>query len=245
MSTPLPMWWPVSNNFGDLIGKYVAEKITGRRVMYTDPNADYPYYVVGGSVLNHVNAHAITWGCGLGTITDGVNPSCRIAAVRGPITRARVLSTGRECPAVYGDPGMLLPRFYDPKGKAKRAYGLVAHYADQYRAFDRYRDFIDVFQPIEQVVDEICSCEMIYSTSLHGIIVAHAYGIPATWIKISDSVGGDGTKLRDYFASVNWEFSYGHPIDLREQKELPSPSKAAPDLRVYADNFMRACPLPQ
>lgn len=241
MTTPLPMWWPVSNNCGDLIGKYIAEKITGRRVMYTELSADYGYYVFGGSVLNHLTDHGVAWGCGLGTITDGVNPKCKIMAVRGPLTRARVLSTGRDCPAVYGDPGMLLPRFYTPKSKPSKPFGVVSHYVDAYRAFDRYRDFIDVFKPIEEVIEDIASCKMIYSSSLHGIIVAHAYGIPATWVKISDSLGGDGAKFRDYFASVGMDVP--HPVDLRDDPTLPPAISFVPDVSQVADAFMRACPL--
>ena len=239
MSTPLPMWWPVSNNFGDVIGPWIAQKLTGRRVMFTEQNADYPYYVFGGSVLNHVNANAIVWGAGLGSLPDGVNPHCTIKAVRGPLTRARVLAVGRECPAVYGDPGMLLPKFYSPTPKPKRPYGIVPHYVDQYRAFDRYRDFIDVFQPIEAVVDEICSCEKIYSSSQHGIIIAHAYGIPAAWIKLSDSLGGDGTKFRDYYASVGMDVA--QPMDLRERQPLPPFSEAVPQIDCSA--YLKAFPL--
>lgn len=239
MSTPLPMWWPISNNFGDLIGPYIAQKITGRRVMYTELSADYPHYIFGGSVLNHANPHAVVWGAGLGSITDGVNQACTIKAVRGPLTRARVLSIGRDCPAVYGDLGMLMPRFYEPKLKTKRKYGIVPHYVDQYRAFDRYRDFIDVFQPIEAVIDEICSCERIYSSSLHGIIIAHAYGIPAAWIKLSDSLGGDGTKFRDYYASIGMDIA--QPIDLRENRTLPDFAEVVPQINCEA--FLRAFPL--
>lgn len=239
MSTPLPMWWPVSNNFGDVIGPYIAQKITGRRVMYTEPTADYPYYVFGGSVLNHVNCNAVVWGAGLGSLPDGVNPHCTIRAVRGPLTRARVLAVGRECPAIYGDPGLLMPKFYTPTPGPKRKYGLVPHYVDQYRAFDRYRDFIDVFQPIEKAIDEICSCDRIYSSSLHGIIIAHAYGIPAAWIKLSDSLGGDGTKFRDYFASVGMDVA--QPIDLRERRELPDFQEVVP--QINCDSLLRAFPL--
>jgi hypothetical protein len=238
------MYWPVSNNCGDLIGPYIARKImAGRRVMYTEVSADYPYYVIGGSVLNHVNEHAIVWGAGLATITDGVNAKATIKAVRGPLTRARVLASGRPCPKVYGDPGQLLPSFYTPPPNKKHKIGIVPHYVDQYRAYDRYRthNVIDVFQPIEAVIDEIASCERIYSSSLHGIIVAHAYGVPATWVKISDSLGGDGTKFRDYFMSVGMDVPGA--IDLRDNHALP---EAISD---YVPNFdlteyLKACPLP-
>lgn len=242
MSVPISMWWPVSNNFGDLIGPYVAAKITGRQVMYAEAKAEYPHYVVGGSVLNHVSGSAVVWGAGLGTITDGVNTCTDIRAVRGPFSRARALACGAQCPPVYGDPGMLLPRFHTPSLKRDRKIGIVPHYVDQYRAYDRYRELhvIDVFQPIGSVIDEICSCEAIYSSSLHGIIVAHAYGIPATWIKISDSMGGDGTKFRDYFGSVGMDVP--QPVDLREHTGLPPAPTFVP--KINTDDFMRACPLP-
>ena len=54
---------------------------------------------------------------------------------------------------------------------------------------------------IEDVINEICSCEYIISTSLHGVIVAHAYGIPALWVK-KGYIYTDGIKFNDYFASV-------------------------------------------
>ena len=125
-----------------------------------------------------------------------------------------------------------------------RKIGLVPHYVDQYRAFHRYSDkanVIDVFQPIECVIEEINSCERIFSSSLHGIILAHAYGVPATWVKISDSMGGDGTKFRDYFASVGMDVT--HPIDLRAYDEVPELSSHVPTVDITA--FWKACPVNQ
>lgn len=51
------------------------------------------------------------------------------------------------------------------------------------------------------VIEDIVSCEYILSTSLHGIIVAHTYGVKALWIK-KGNIQTDGIKFDDYFSSV-------------------------------------------
>lgn len=53
------------------------------------------------------------------------------------------------------------------------------------------------------------------STSLHGIIVAHAYGIPALWIK-RGYIFTDGLKFNDYFASVEIPLYDGSKYNLED-----------------------------
>lgn len=55
------------------------------------------------------------------------------------------------------------------------------------------------------VVDRIRACRVILSSSLHGLVVAHAYGIPAAWVQFSDKLSGDGSKFRDHAASIGVE----------------------------------------
>src|SRR5690606_2919216 len=55
------------------------------------------------------------------------------------------------------------------------------------------------------VVDQIRACRVILSSSLHGLVVAHAYGIPAAWVQFSDKLSGDGSKFRDHAASIGVE----------------------------------------
>lgn len=84
---------------------------------------------------------------------------------------------------------------------------------------------------LRSVVDQITSCERIVSTSLHGVIVANAYGIPARWAVVSDAseaISGDGTKFEDYFRSVGLPVQ--EPLVLtRDTPITPSLADGLPD----------------
>jgi len=55
---------------------------------------------------------------------------------------------------------------------------------------------------IEETLTGILSCEKILSSSLHGIILADAYGISSAWLRSSTPKGLE-FKFYDYFLSVN------------------------------------------
>ena len=69
--------------------------------------------------------------------------------------------------------------------------------------YNKQYNIIDIrTSNIEFFIDEIVSSKYILSTSLHGLIIAHAYGIPALWIK-KGHIGSSEFKFHDYFSSVN------------------------------------------
>jgi len=123
------------------------------------------------------------------------------------MTRRLLLEQEIDCPEVYGDPALLFPRFYNPEIKKKYKIGVIPHYVDADSNWIKSLNndevkIIDICSDTHSFIDSIKECELIVSSSLHGIIAADAYGIPNMWIKISEKVGGSGFKFRDYFASV-------------------------------------------
>jgi pyruvyltransferase len=120
-----------------------------------------------------------------------------------------------DCPSIYGDPALLYPLFYKPlEVKKKYRYGLIPHYLDfnndWIKKFENNKDvkIINIrVNSINSFIDEISECEMILSSSLHGIIAGDSYGIPSYWMELSKNVQGNGFKFKDYFSSV------GRPIE--------------------------------
>jgi len=209
----------VSKNWGDALNPILIQKISGKKPLivtkYTFNIRNRSVYSAIGSVLERANFlnsghnNLIIWGTGL--ISDQGKIQVRpkeICAVRGPRTREILLKQGYNCPEIYGDPALLYPRFYKPKCNKKYKLGIIPHYIDKKNQFisnfqnDPDTLIIDICGGINNVIDQICNCQKVASSSLHGIIAADAYGIPAAWIKFSNNVTGSGFKFLDYFESV-------------------------------------------
>lgn len=169
-------------------------------------------YSLIGSVLQNADKHTIVWGSGL--ISKDLCPKeqpKRICAVRGPLSRNVLMNHGIDCPEVYGDPVLLLPRFYAPQVKKVHKLGLLPHFYDEdnelIKSYLRANPSVKLismknYGTWQEVVDQIVSCEMIISSSLHGIIVSDAYKVPNVWVEFSDKVIGDGFKFQDHFGAV-------------------------------------------
>lgn len=201
------MTWCLSDNFGDRLGPWLFKKIAGRRPVYVYPQSDVDHYLTVGSILNWANSRSIVWGAGLASLKDDVPMARRITAVRGPMSRIKALQAGNDCPAVFGDPGTLISKYFKPMAdKVPGRIGIFPHYVDLVRAYMWFKDprflIIDPLDPVEQVLNDIFSCEKVVSSALHGIIAADSLGVPNAWVKMSSSIGGDGIKYWDYFNSV-------------------------------------------
>lgn len=175
------------------------------------------YIVFGmGSILSachHNSSKDII--CGSGLISDQRQPiqPKHFISVRGPLTRKCFLDAGISCPSVYGDIGLLFRYFFPAPIAVSKKYkiGFIPHYIDAnlpiIKEIKGNPDctIIDINQALTPVkfVQEIHECDVILSSSLHGIIISDSYGIPAHHIVLSKNVVGGSFKFRDYYASVN------------------------------------------
>ena len=167
-----------------------------------------------GSIIGLAKENCIVWGSGITFATDFIIPSIDIRAVRGPLTLKRMVECGCQTDHVkMGDPGLLLPLIFPVQKKKSYKVGVIAHNNDfpfvRRLLKEKESEILLISlktksQTVESITEMICSCERIVSTSLHGLIVSHAYGIPALRLA-SDNIPGDGSKYADYFLSVGIE----------------------------------------
>lgn len=242
-------YWYVTSNVGDNLAPYLIKKISGKPSVYTPLHSKQLKCIVTGSIITEADENCIVWGAGLANATDKINPKANIMAVRGPLTRKIAQECKIKCPEVYGDPALLLPRFYNPKIDKKYKLGIIPHFVDQLFCFEHYKNddevkIIDVLLSPEDFVDEVLSCEKIISSSLHGLIISMAYGIPSLWVKFTNGVLGDGTKFNDFFDSV--KIPRQNFLDLRDSASFATKEflSKIPDININIDldKLLNNCP---
>lgn len=206
-------------NIGDDLNFYMFKELTGKKLFNFNDVFNVrklPVYLCIGSILNAKwikIKNCIIWGAGARNTHNKLNGKpLRILAVRGPLTRNYLLSQNIDCPPIYGDPTLLLPKIYNPQNMQKKyKLGIIPHMYDRdnpiiTELLRKNKDivFIDVkhYDDWKNFIDKIVECDFIISSSLHGIIISDAYHVPNQWIKFLDETYDGPFKYLDYFASV-------------------------------------------
>lgn len=216
-------WWRDKfYNFGDEITPWLFRKMFNKHIdKPCSLNESDNIILAVGSIMRLSSKNKYVWGSGIRNINQSdFTEAAKYLAVRGPFTRRQLINLGYSCPEVYGDPGLLLPRYYNPASEKKYRLGIIPHIVDYYDLMNLYGHQKDVFvinlrtNNIEEVVDRILECECTVSSSLHGIVTSVAYDIPTRWLKYSGRVTGDDIKYYDFFASIDQNvynsFDYEH-----------------------------------
>jgi len=217
-------WWrgnpshPVKN-FGDALSPYLLKRFADIRTAWSP--VSHSNVVSIGSLLEHVpplwDGHIL----GTGKLYEDSRlhlhtNTAKIWALRGPLT-------ARCVPGDYalGDPGLLADELVTVDHRDV-GLGIVAHWTDSTLAKrpEFYsRDFetmvIDVAGDPLDVVRSIGRCQKIVTSSLHGLVVADAFGIPRRYEMIPNASRYEGGlfKIRDYSASIQAPFEPGKLIE--------------------------------
>ena len=225
-----------TKNWGDVLSQFLLEHFSGKKlnkddVFYFDDAAhmlDKNGKIVGiGSSMKYVRKDDYVWGTGCIDEHHVGNKPRKVYSVRGPLTRDILLKRGWDVPEVYGDPALLFPKIYNPTIEKKYKIGLIPHCVDFHsldglKAINHMEDMgikiINVTAGIYEFIDQLKECEMIISSSLHGLIAADAYGIPNHRVKISKLLLGGDFKYLDHYASVKRE--HYEPLELTESTTL-------------------------
>ena len=211
--------YPHPNNVGDTLTPAILEHFFSGdtaldQIRFKQVQGDYRgKLLMVGSIMRLIREGDIILGSGVMRSTDRFEHAkdCIFLAVRGKLSRAKLIRSGGDVPEVYGDPAVLLPLMYKPEIEVTHKVGIIPHFVDtrlvnerKAQKLARGADYkmIDVFLPWQEFVNEVLSCEHIVSSSLHGLIIAEAYGKSVEWVELSNKVIGKGFKFNDYLTGT-------------------------------------------
>lgn len=238
----IPVVTYFTTNWGDAIGRHIVSMLSHRPTHMIDINVYNEHYKLGignslnnkklvatvGSIIQKLPSGTIVWGSGI--ISEHGKPpeNLDVRAVRGPLTRDVLLKNGIDCPEVYGDPALLLPKLLDispPKNK-KYKLGCILHYIHDNTEMRNTISakcephFISIRKGLRSFLEELADCEYILSSSLHGLIASDSLNIPSLRLKVKNSNDLDDFKFNDYSASCNECINFIELDSIKTQGDL-------------------------
>jgi hypothetical protein len=207
-------WWirPAPGNMGDWLSPYILHKLTGLSVAYS--NANDSKLVALGSVGRYIKDHHTVWGTGISACDTSLNTNANYIAVRGPYTAKALKASGGAKVDVFGDPGILMRDIFTPiqLKNSSFKYGFVRHFIHQdvpltfEDGIEDLNILVSSASSIENFVSRLASYTAVLTTSLHVIILCHAYHVPCRLVSLKSQVRpvhGDGIKYRDFYEGAS------------------------------------------
>lgn len=212
-------------NFGDILSLKIVERIIGdsvRIITKKKPTVIEKKLLALGSVISFANQNDVVWGAGInGKLLDKKYykfTQIDVRSVRGPLTRNFLQETfGIECPEIYGDPGLLIPVLFpefERKATPSRDFIVIPHFSEEHLFPKSLGDnIVYSTEPWEEIIEKILDSAFVISSSLHGVIVAEAFGIPARLLRLEKSEE-PLFKYIDYYLGTNRpDFQYATSIE--------------------------------
>lgn len=174
-------------NFGDQLTPVLLRHFGVPVTWARPPRCDL---ICVGSVLSKVPNGWTGTVLGTGFILPSMRKDlshARVLGVRGELTRRRArLPRG----TVLGDPGILVGDLLDDLTPSEGSPAILPHYVDHDMA-RRHPGLpvINIRGEPREVIRQIASASVLYTSSLHGLIAADALGVPHV-LELSRTIGG-------------------------------------------------------
>lgn len=244
------IYWKRQINLGDALAPVIFEWMLEKKELTTESDAKKTSALATiGSIVDLGRFDATVWGSGLQSFEAIVHTAkahykkLDIRAVRGPFTRQALLACGYNCPEIYGDPGILMPLIYSPHSVCKQdKIILINHYSITDPSVDLPENIevLDIkTSDYKSFIDTLCSAKKVISSSLHGIILAEAYGIPAIFL-LQNLKNKEILKYYDWYFSTN-RFSVSIALSLEEALKMV-PMKLPENLETMRKELIQTFP---
>ena len=201
--------WNYSVNCGDLLGPLICDWLLDKAGIDKDAKRNKTIHLlsVGSVIGTGVNFDATVWGSGIHRLEAVKNVFRQkrkydVRALRGPVTGAIMKEAGYEC-KVYADPAILMSLIYRPNERAKKyEYSVIPHFSSVEKYKNANLNVINMrTDDYKGVIDSISASNLIISASLHGIILAETYGVPAVFF--NDGMDSELMKYYDWYYSTS------------------------------------------
>lgn len=211
-------------NFGDYLSLKIVERIVGKPIrVYQKGGIAERKMLAIGSIFSFAKENDVIWGTGInGKLLEKKYyrfTHLDVRSVRGPLTRRFLMEHFNiVCPEIYGDPALLIPYLFPEfKRKENPAYDyiVIPHFSEEH-LFPKSEidNIVYSTEPWEEVMDKILDSKLVISSSLHGVIVAEAFGIPARLLRMQDDNEESIFKYCDYYSGTKRpDFQYATSIE--------------------------------
>ncbi|MDN3697721.1 polysaccharide pyruvyl transferase family protein [Vibrio cortegadensis] len=205
-----PKWF--KENIGDYLNVLISNELLRKRGISPNKPIKETKMLYGiGSILHTVDNNSTVWGSGVNGMCDTESirdKTLDIRLVRGKLTRNYLLERGHVCPENFGDPGLLVSQLFPEFSTVTKKHDAVV--IPNLFDYDLLKS--DCNLPIvlptvyrwKKFFEELNQAKFVIASSLHGIIMAESYGIPAVYLKLNKSEEID-FKFRDYYSGTGRE----------------------------------------
>ncbi len=195
----------IVGNAGDIFARNLVQHFyQGAKALNV---SDGPRLLCVGSIAHKLAPGDILCGigCKSGELPSVPPGTIRVHGLRGPITEDALKTAGYDTSQIqwHGDPGLTISKMIEPKPATPGRVIFIPHYRERETARDllpKGIKLVDIDDDPLTVGRKIMEAELVYSSSLHGIVFAHALGRPVVMVK--PATEEPLLKFEDYFLGV-------------------------------------------